>query len=135
MDFSQLGHSAVIGLQWGDEGKGKIVDLLTEHFDVVVRYAGGANAGHTVRIGDESYALHLLPSGILRKSALNLIAPGVVLDLEILAGEVFVLVAAVFYVRGGCAGSAKPAAPADRYRSAAPPARLPTRPSKAASAG
>ncbi|HPF40044.1 MAG TPA: adenylosuccinate synthase [Phycisphaerae bacterium] len=88
MDFSQLGHSAVIGLQWGDEGKGKIVDLLTEHFDVVVRYAGGANAGHTVRIGAESYALHLLPSGILRKSALNLIAPGVVVDLEILAGEI-----------------------------------------------
>lgn len=88
MDFSQLGNTAVIGLQWGDEGKGKIVDLLTEHFDVVVRYAGGANAGHTVRIGDESYALHLLPSGILRKSTLNLVAPGVVVDLEIIAGEI-----------------------------------------------
>lgn len=88
MDFSQLGHTAVIGLQWGDEGKGKIVDLLTGHFDVVVRYAGGANAGHTVRIGSESYALHLLPSGILRQSTLNLVAPGVVVDLEILVGEI-----------------------------------------------
>ncbi|MCB9854006.1 MAG: adenylosuccinate synthase [Phycisphaerales bacterium] len=83
-----MGHTAVIGLQWGDEGKGKIVDLLTQHFDVVVRYAGGANAGHTVKIGDESYALHLLPSGILRKSARNLVAPGVVVDLEILSGEI-----------------------------------------------
>ncbi len=88
MEFSQLGHTAVIGLQWGDEGKGKIVDLLTEHFDVVVRYAGGANAGHTVKIGKESYALHLLPSGILRKKSLNLIGPGVVVDLEILVAEI-----------------------------------------------
>ncbi len=88
MDFASLGHTAVVGLQWGDEGKGKIVDLLTEHFDVVVRCGGGANAGHTVRIGDESYALHLLPSGILRSGVLNIVAPGVVVDLEILAGEI-----------------------------------------------
>ena len=56
---------AVIGAQWGDEGKGKIVDLLAERFDVVVRYQGGHNAGHSVQIGDRSFVLHLLPSGIV----------------------------------------------------------------------
>jgi len=58
------GNTVVVGLQWGDEGKGKIVDFLTEHADVVVRYCGGANAGHTVRIGNEKYATHLLPVGM-----------------------------------------------------------------------
>lgn len=87
MDFQSLGNTSVIGLQWGDEGKGKIVDLLTGHFDVVVRYAGGANAGHTVRIGNEKFALHLVPSGILRPNVLNVIGPGVALDLEIIIGE------------------------------------------------
>ncbi len=88
MDFASLGNTSVVGLQWGDEGKGKIVDLLTEHFDLVVRYAGGANAGHTVRIGEEKFALHLMPSGILRPGVLNIIGPGVALDLEILATEI-----------------------------------------------
>lgn len=88
MDFQRLGNSSVIGLQWGDEGKGKIVDLLTEHFDMVVRYAGGANAGHTVRIGSEKFALHLVPSGILRPGVQNVIGPGVALDLEILCSEI-----------------------------------------------
>ncbi len=88
MHFDRLGHTGVIGLQWGDEGKGKIVDLLTEHFDVVVRCAGGANAGHTVRHGDQSYALHLLPSGILRPGVMNIIGPGVVVDLKVLVGEI-----------------------------------------------
>ncbi|MBK8270134.1 MAG: adenylosuccinate synthase [Planctomycetes bacterium] len=88
MDFHQLGNTSVIGLQWGDEGKGKIVDLLTEHFDVVVRYAGGANAGHTVRIGHEKFALHLIPSGILRRKVRNIIGPGVALDLEIINTEI-----------------------------------------------
>ncbi len=88
MDFQTLGNTVVVGLQWGDEGKGKIVDLLTEHFDVVVRYAGGANAGHTVRVGDETFALHLIPSGILRPGVVNLIGPGVVLDLETLLTEI-----------------------------------------------
>ena len=55
----------VVGTQWGDEGKGKIVDLLTADHDVVVRYNGGANAGHTVVVDGEKYALHLIPSGIL----------------------------------------------------------------------
>ncbi len=88
MHFQSMGNTSVIGLQWGDEGKGKIVDLLTEHFDVVVRYAGGANAGHTVRIGDEKFALHLIPSGILRPNVLNIIGPGVALDLEITIREI-----------------------------------------------
>ena len=55
----------VIGAQWGDEGKGKIVDYLADEAQIVVRYAGGANAGHTIVIGDQQYALHLVPSGIL----------------------------------------------------------------------
>lgn len=88
MDFPALGNTSVIGLQWGDEGKGKIVDLLTEHFDVVVRYAGGANAGHTVRVGNEKFALHLMPSGILRPGVRNIIGPGVALDLEVLLTEI-----------------------------------------------
>src|SRR5512144_2975630 len=64
MDLSKLGHTCVVGMHWGDEGKGKIVDLLSEHFDVVVRYNGGGNAGHTVQIKGEKFALHLLPVGV-----------------------------------------------------------------------
>ncbi len=74
------GHAAVVGLQFGDEGKGQIVDLLTRHFDLVVRYNGGANAGHSVQIGDQKFALHLIPSGILSQSTLNVVGNGVVID-------------------------------------------------------
>ena len=77
---SAKGHCAVVGLQWGDEGKGKIVDLLTKQFDLVVRYNGGANAGHTVQVGSERYALHLIPSGILSADKLNVLGNGVVID-------------------------------------------------------
>ncbi|MFK7767325.1 MAG: adenylosuccinate synthase [Mariniblastus sp.] len=70
----------VIGLQWGDEAKGKLVDLLTEGKDLVVRYQGGANAGHTVVIGDDVYKLHHIPSGIINEGVLNLITPGVVIN-------------------------------------------------------
>ena len=63
-----MSGSCVIGLQWGDEAKGKLVDLLTSRFDVVVRYQGGANAGHTVVVGDKTYKLHHVPSGILSPS-------------------------------------------------------------------
>ena len=83
-----LSHAVVTGLQWGDEGKGKIVDWLTEDFDIVVRYNGGANAGHSVVIGDTRYALHLVPCGILRPDTTNIIANGVALDLEKLIEEV-----------------------------------------------
>jgi adenylosuccinate synthase len=82
------GNTCVVGLQWGDEGKGKIVDFLTEHADVVVRYCGGANAGHTVRIGGEKYATHLLPVGVFRPGVMNVIGNGVVLDPEVLFKEI-----------------------------------------------
>jgi len=80
-------HTAVVGLQWGDEGKGKIVDWLAEGFDVVVRYNGGANAGHSVVVGDQRFALHLVPCGILRPGTLNLVANGVVVDPPVLLDE------------------------------------------------
>ena len=83
-----MGNSLVIlGSQWGDEGKGKIVDLLTPDYDYVVRYQGGSNAGHTVIVGDKKYALHLIPSGILREDKKNLITNGVVVALEELIAE------------------------------------------------
>ena len=63
----------VVGTQWGDEGKGKIVDLITDHFDVVVRYQGGNNAGHTVILGDDKFVLHLIPSGILHPTKICVI--------------------------------------------------------------
>ncbi len=88
MSFRDLGHTCVIGLQWGDEGKGKVVDLLLADFDVVVRYAGGANAGHTVVVGGEKFALHQLPSGILRPDVTSIIAAGAVLDPAVLLGEI-----------------------------------------------
>jgi len=84
-------HAAVSGLQWGDEGKGKIVDLLTEQYDTIVRYNGGANAGHSVVIGDQRYALHLIPSGILNPGKLNVIANGVVIDPGTLIDEIDML--------------------------------------------
>jgi adenylosuccinate synthase len=82
------GHAAIVGLQWGDEGKGKVVDLLTAHFDVVARYNGGANAGHSVQVGKERYALHLVPSGILYREKLNVLGNGVVVDLAQLVKEI-----------------------------------------------
>jgi adenylosuccinate synthase len=82
------GNTCVVGLQWGDEGKGKIVDFLAEQADVVVRYCGGANAGHTVRIGNEKYSTHLLPVGIFRPHILNVIGNGVVMDPEALFREI-----------------------------------------------
>ena len=72
--------TCVVGLAWGDEGKGKIVDLMSEDFDIVVRYNGGANAGHTICIGDEKFAVHLLPTGVLRANVFGVIGPGVVVD-------------------------------------------------------
>jgi len=88
------GHaSAVVGLQWGDEGKGKLVDLLSDRYDAVVRYNGGANAGHSVVVGGERYALHLIPSGILSSSVDAVIANGVVVDPERLIEEVDALTA------------------------------------------
>ncbi len=81
-------NAAVVGLQWGDEGKGKIVDLLTSRFDTIARYNGGANAGHTVVVGDQKYALHPIPSGILYPDKLNVVGNGTVVDPEKLLEEV-----------------------------------------------
>ncbi len=75
-----MATTVLVGAQWGDEGKGKIIDVLTEQADVVVRYQGGNNAGHTVEVGAERYVLHLVPSGILYPGKLNVIGNGVVVD-------------------------------------------------------
>ncbi len=80
--------TVLVGSQWGDEGKGKIVDLLSERFDIVVRYQGGANAGHTVEFGDKKFILHLIPSGILRENVLCVIGNGVVIDPYALLDEI-----------------------------------------------
>ncbi len=81
----------VVGAQWGDEGKGKIVDLLSEHVDAVARYQGGANAGHTVVIDEEKYIFHLIPSGILHTKVLCIIGNGVVFDPEAFKSELSLL--------------------------------------------
>ena len=81
-------NSAIVGINWGDEGKGRMVDLLTEDFDVVVRYQGGGNAGHTVINEKGKFALHLLPSGIFRDGVMNVLGNGVALDPENLMKEI-----------------------------------------------
>lgn len=78
----------IVGSQWGDEGKGKIVDILSENYEIVVRYQGGANAGHTVEIGDKKFILHLIPSGILRENVICVIGNGVVIDPKALLDEI-----------------------------------------------
>ena len=77
----------IIGTQWGDEGKGKVVDLLTERADAVVRFQGGNNAGHTVMFGKKNFVLHMLPSGILRETT-SILGNGVVIDLSELVKEI-----------------------------------------------
>ncbi|MGH2791578.1 MAG: adenylosuccinate synthase [Actinomycetota bacterium] len=79
--------TALVGIQWGDEGKGKVTDLLAERTDYVVRYQGGNNAGHTIVVGDERYALHLVPTGILYPHCTPVIGPGVVVDPGVLLEE------------------------------------------------
>ena len=83
--------TVLVGSQWGDEGKGKIVDILSEKFNIVARYQGGANAGHTVEIGEKQYILHLIPSGILRKDVICVIGNGVVVDPAALLEEIKIL--------------------------------------------
>ena len=79
--------TAIVGINWGDEGKGRMVDLLTENFDVVVRFQGGGNAGHTVINEQGAFELHLLPSGVCRKGVMNVLGNGVALDPESLVKE------------------------------------------------
>ncbi len=83
-----MGNCAIVGINWGDEGKGRMVDLLTEQYDVVVRYQGGGNAGHTVQNDKGKFALHLLPSGIFRDGVINVLGNGVALDPENLWSEI-----------------------------------------------
>src|SRR5215475_11046952 len=75
-----MANTILVGAQWGDEGKGKIIDVLTADADVVVRTQGGNNAGHTVFLGQKKFVLHLIPSGILRKGKICVIGNGVVVD-------------------------------------------------------
>ncbi len=85
--------TCVIGLQWGDEAKGKLVDLLCPQFDIVVRFLGGANAGHTVVVGDQTYKLHHVPSGILNPGVMNVVTPGVVINPATILKEIDALLA------------------------------------------
>ncbi len=80
--------TAITGINWGDEGKGRMVDLLSEDYDIVVRYQGGNNAGHTVVNDRGKFILNLLPSGILRPDVVNVIGNGVVVDIKHLVGEI-----------------------------------------------
>ena len=95
-----MANIIIIGAQWGDEGKGKIVDLLTERFDIVARYQGGHNAGHTVTIKGRQFILHLIPSGILHGDRVCVIGPGMVIDPKALFDEFDMLEEANIQVRG-----------------------------------
>ena len=77
-----------VGVQWGDEGKGKVVDILAEHADIVVRYQGGNNAGHTLVVGDQKTVLHQVPSGVLHEGKICVIGNGVVVDPAALLEEI-----------------------------------------------
>ena len=86
-----MANCAIVGINWGDEGKGRMVDYLTSHYDVVVRYQGGGNAGHTVVNDKGTFALHLLPSGIFREGVVNILGNGVALDCENLLNEMNII--------------------------------------------
>ncbi|NIZ19491.1 adenylosuccinate synthase [Entomospira culicis] len=86
-----MGGTVVCGMQWGDEGKGKVIDFLAPNAEVVVRYQGGNNAGHTVVVNGQKYVLHLLPSGVLNEKAICILAPGVVVDPRVLLEEIAAL--------------------------------------------
>ena len=92
--------SVLVGSQWGDEGKGKIVDILSDRYDIVARYQGGANAGHTIVIEDKEYILHLIPSGILREECECVIGNGVVIDPNALLDEIKFLEENGFNIKG-----------------------------------
>ena len=79
----------LLGLQWGDEGKGKIVDVLTKNYDIIARFQGGPNAGHTLEFDGIKHVLHTIPSGIFHEGVINLIGNGVVIDPVIFQKEIF----------------------------------------------
>src|SRR5437016_9572993 len=95
-----MANTILVGAQWGDEGKGKIIDVLTEQADIVVRTQGGNNAGHTVFIGPKKYVLHLVPSGILRAKKTCVIGNGVVIDPIALMTEINGLIAMGIKING-----------------------------------
>src|SRR2546430_11445412 len=88
-----MANVIILGSQWGDEGKGKMVDLFSDRFDIVARYQGGHNAGHTVFIGEKKFVLKLIPSGILRDGVKAVIGNGVVIDPAALLQEIDALAA------------------------------------------
>jgi adenylosuccinate synthase len=100
MGLIKMGNVIILGSQWGDEGKGKIVDLFSDRFDIVARYQGGHNAGHTVFVGDKKFVLKLIPSGILRPGKQAVIGNGLVIDPEALLSEIDSLEAAGVPVTG-----------------------------------
>jgi adenylosuccinate synthase len=100
MGLLKMGNVIILGSQWGDEGKGKIVDLFSARFDIVARYQGGHNAGHTVVVGDKKFVLKLIPSGILHPGKKAVIGNGLVLDPAALLAEIDALEAAGIAVRG-----------------------------------
>ena len=83
-----MNSDILLGLQWGDEGKGKIVDVITPKYDVVARFQGGPNAGHSLEFNDKKYVLHLIPSGIFHPNKLNVIGNGVVIDPAVFKKEI-----------------------------------------------
>jgi len=93
-------NTIVVGSQWGDEGKAKVIDVLAEHADVVIRFQGGANAGHTVVVGNQEFVFHLIPSAIMRPGKICVIGNGVVLDPAQLLTEIEELEGRGFEVRG-----------------------------------
>jgi len=95
-----MANIIVIGMQWGDEGKGKVVDYLTDFFDIIARYQGGHNAGHTVNIGGRKFILHLVPSGILHPAKTCIVGNGVVIDLQALLEEIEALRQAGIKIEG-----------------------------------
>ena len=95
-----MSNVIILGAQWGDEGKGKIVDLFSDRFDIVARYQGGHNAGHTVLIGDRKFVLKLVPSGILRPGKRAVIGNGLVIDPAALLSEIDTLAAGGVEIAG-----------------------------------
>ena len=95
-----MGAVAIIGAQWGDEGKGKVVDLLAEQADVVVRYAGGPNAGHTLVVGDDKLVFRLVPSGVLHAHTQCVLGQGMVINPEVLLDEIAALTGRGLSVEG-----------------------------------
>ena len=83
-----MSNCAIVGINWGDEGKGRMVDLIARDYDIVCRYQGGNNAGHTIVNEYGKFALHLIPSGICLPGVVNVLGNGVVIDLESLCGEI-----------------------------------------------